>query len=257
MYLNKMKGINFMIKFYLKIQNNMITKNLLYIVTLLVLIFNVIIRIFPRKFINISIEDNSLKIIPYKLYTYCDVYLLILFIILIFFFLGTDFKNSMEEMTLAIGGSNTNKFMARKLISILSLYVVLYLVSFVNIYTLHIKLANHNNIFVPLKEIIFYSITTNIFIISLSLFILFLSRDIAVSTTIITSYYLIEEALWKCKVTQGKGILGHIYQYYDYESGELFKVRIVYIIVSIILLFITYRMNRHSRSRFFANLNIK
>lgn len=250
MYLNKMKGINFMIKFYLKIQNNMITKNLLYIVTFLVLMFNVIIRIFPRKFINISRANSSVKMIPYNLYTYCDVYLLILFIVILFFFLGTDLKNSMEEITLAIGGSSINKFMLRKLISILSLYIVLYLISFVNIYTLHIKLANHNNIFIPLKEIIFYSVTTNIFIISLSLFILFLSRDIAVSTTIITAYYLIEEALWRCKVTQGKGILGHLYQYYDYQSGELLKVKIIYIIVSSILLFFTYRMIRYSGSSF-------
>ncbi len=252
-----MKGINFMIKFYLKIENNMIAKNLLCIVTVSVLMLNVIIRIFGEKFISISMVNDNIKVIPYKLYTYCDVYLLILFIILIFFFLGTDFKNSMEEITLAIGGSNTNKFMVRKLISILSLYVILYLVSFINIYTLHIKLANHKDIFIPLKEIIFYSLTTNIFIISLSLFVLFLLRDIAVSTTIITSYYLIEEALWRCKVTQGKGILGHIYYYYDYGSEELFKVRVVYIIASIVLLFFTYRMSRYSGNIHFGHRKIK
>ncbi len=242
-----------MIKFYLKIQNNMITKNLLYIVTLFILLFNFIIRIFPKKFINASKLNNThiqLKIIPYKLYTYCDVYLLLLFVILIFFFLGIDFKNSMEEISLAIGGSNTNKFMLRKLIALLSIYFILYFISFVNIYTLYIKLVGNSSVFIPLKEIIFYSACTNIFIISLSLFILFLSKDIAISTTLITAYYLVEEALWRCKITQEKGILGHIYQYYDYTKSELFNIKILYIIFSTILLFLTYKISKRKKLLF-------
>lgn len=234
-----------MIKFYLKIQNNMLTKNLLYIVTTIVLILNIIIRIFPRVFIDIPQETTVVyNVIPTAIFTYCDVYLLLLFIILIFFFLGTDFKNSMEEISLAVGGSKTNKFMLRKLVAILILYLILYTISAVNIYTLYVQLLPLNSSLFPLRKIIFYSLTTNIFIISLSLFILFVSKDATISTTIITAYYLVEESLWRCQVTQTNGILGHIYRYYDYGKGEILKVKIFYISLSVILLFITYKLSK-------------
>jgi hypothetical protein len=230
----------------------MVMRNLLYIVTFVVLIFNIIIRVFPKKFIDIPIQGYYKEvvpnIIPTSLYTYCDVYLLLLFIILIFFFLGVDFNNSMEEIALAVGGSKTNKFMLRKLAAILLLYSVLYLISFVNIYTLYVQLLKGNNGLIPIIEIIIYSLTTNIFIISLSLFILLISRDIAVSTSIITSYYLIEEALWKCKITDKKGILEHIYEYYEFQNGELIKIKLIYMLLSIAILFITYKISKRKFS---------
>lgn len=240
-----------MIKFYLKIQNNMLVSNLLYIVVSIILMINIIIRIIPEKFIKVSHTISEAQIrcrVPSELYMYCDVYLLVLFIILIFFTLGIDFNNSMEDIALAVGGSKTNKLMVRKLISILTVYFCLYVISFFNIYFLYKKLLPSNSIMLPIQEVLLYSFVTNLFIISLSLFILFVSKDIAISTSLITAYYLIEEALWRCKVTQTNGILGHIYQYYDYEKGGLLKVKIIYIGISIILLLLTYRISQRKTS---------
>ena len=234
-----------MIKFYLRFQNNMLTKNLLYIITYLVLFFNIIIRIMPDKFIPLSNGPAEVgNIIPQKLYVYCDVYLLMLFIILIFFFLGSDFNNSMEEIALVVGGSRPNKFMIRKLCSILIMYAILYLISFFNIYFLYKGMIRANETLPPINEILLYSITTNIFVISLSIFILLISRDITVSTCLITAYYLIEEGLWRCKITQTNGILGHIYSYYDYGKGEILKVKLIYMLISIILLLLSYKISQ-------------
>lgn len=236
-----------MIKFYFKILNKMLVKNLFYIVIFLLLIFNTIIRLFKEKFIYIPAINNSTMVInlmPNEIYSFCDLYLLLLFVILIFFFLGIDFKNSMEDLALSIGGSRTNKFILRKLGIILLLYFTLYSITFANIYTLYFTMLPAGILLTPLKEIIFYSMVTNIFIISLSLFILFLSRDTAVSTSIITAYYLIEEGLWRCKITQKYGILGHIYQYNDYENGEILKIKLFYLLLSLILIFLTYKLSK-------------
>lgn len=236
-----------MIKFYMKIQNKMLAKNLLYIISIAVLLINIILRVFYKRFfpaIYFGGEGSIfVKINVYKLYTYCDIYLLVLFIILIFFYIGTDFKNSMEDISLAIGGSKTNKFMLRKLGVLLLVYSFLYIITFINVYTIYMRIIPKDSTLVPLKEVVFYSITTNFFIISLSLFILFLLKDIAVSTSIITAYYLIEEGLWRCKVMQKRGILGHMYQYYEYAPGEIVKVKLVYIVLSIVLLFLTYKLS--------------
>ncbi|ERI93573.1 hypothetical protein HMPREF1982_01657 [Clostridiales bacterium oral taxon 876 str. F0540] len=236
-----------MVRFYLRIQNNMLVKNLLYIVVLMVSAFNIAVRLFPQKFIY-SLRRygglNNVIIVPKDIYTYCDVYLLLLFIILIYFFLGTDFNNSMEEIALAVGGSRTNKFMLRKLGAILGLYIILYSITFANIYSLYNKLIPGGSRLLPFNEIAFYSITTNIFIISLSLLILFITRNIAVSTSLITAYYLIEEALWRCKITQEKGILGHIYQYFDCPKNDIIKIKLFYIVLSIVFLFFTYIISK-------------
>lgn len=242
-----------MIRFYFKIENKMLTENLLYLVIALVLEVNIFIRIFPRMFISLPVDRNysgGIKTVPAFLFVYCDVYLLMLFIILIFFFLGTGFTNSMEEITLAAGGSRTNKFMARKLGAILFVYLILYVVSFVNIYSLYSTLLSDNMAMIPLKDIILCSLTANIFIISLSLFLLFAFKDIAICTSIITAYYLVEEALWRCKIMDKYGILGHIYQYYDYANGEMYNIKAIYLMLSIILLFITYKISKRKKNAF-------
>jgi len=154
----------------------------------------------------------------------------------------------MEEISLAIGGSKTNKFMIRKLFSMLFLYMIMYTMSFINIYSLYIKLVDNKVSIMPFKEIILCSFTSNIFIISLSLLVLFLVRDIAVSITIITSYYLIEESLWRCKLLKKYGILGHLYNYYDYSSGEMIMIKIIFILISLVLLLITYKLSRRKRN---------
>lgn len=243
-----------MVKSYLKILNNLITKNLLCYAAAVVLILNIVIRVKPNILIKINQQSVSgsitSKTIPTGLFTFCDVYLLLLFIIIIYFFLGKDFTNSMEEIAIAIGGSKMNKFMYRKLYSTLILYFSLYVVSFINIYTLYIKLLPSNVKMISLTEILIFSFTTNLFIISLSLVILFITRNIPISIIIITAYYLIEEFLWRCKVTQTKGILGHLNQYYDYANGEIMKVKLIYIFVSVILLYILYRMSSRKRTGF-------
>jgi len=240
--------VNKMIKFYLRIQNKMLTPHLLSIVTLIILLANLTIRIFPVNFISLpqSTLNNKFiaRILPTSLFTYCDVYLLMLFIILIFFFLGTDYDNSMEDIALASGGSKTNKLFIRKLAAIGTLYFVLYTITFTNIYTLYLKLIYGKGVLIPLKEILIYSFTTNLFVFSLSLFILFLSRNISISISIITAYYLIEEALWRCKISQTKGILGHLYQYSDYKPGEIYSVKIIYVLVAFILLFLSYKISK-------------
>lgn len=247
---------NSVIKFYLKFQNNILTKNLLVIVTSITLIMNLIIRFFPKNFITVpyhfSDVSDSRTIMPFSLFTYCDVYLLVLFVVLMFFFLGVDFDNSMEEISLASGGSRGNKFFIRKIVVLLALYFVLYLITFINIYTLYLNMLDPKDVLIPIKEIILFSFVTNVFIISLSLFILLITRNIAVSISIITAYYLIEESLWRCKVMQTNGILGHMYQYQDYADGELYSIKLIYLFISIILLFLSYKISqRKLRLRLF------
>lgn len=235
-----------MIKFYLYIQSKLLSKAFLYSALLVIIIFNILLRISPNSFIHIYGSSSSYgmntKIMPLSLFAYCDVYMLLIFIIIIYFSLGMDFYNSMEEITLAIGGSKINIYMFKKFISMFAVYFPLYILTYINIYTLYSSHLKGYNL-ISFHEVFFYSVVTNIFIISLSLFILFLTREIAVSLVIITSYYLLEEYLWRSKVTKEYGILGHIFCYYDASFIKLIIIKILYLAASFVLIYITLKLS--------------
>jgi energy-coupling factor transporter ATP-binding protein EcfA2 len=103
---------------------------------------------------------------------------------------------------------------------------------------------------IPFNEIFLYSVTTNIFIIALALFILFLTRDIPVSLVLLLSFYLIEEHLWRAKITRQFGILGHIYTYIDATRIGFIKIKAVYLICSLILAILALKMAGSERRYF-------
>lgn len=234
-----------MVKFYLKLQSRILSKGLLFVIAGLVVLFNIAIRFYPEFFIpglNRGVASPGIiRIIPTALYSYCDVYLLLILIILLYFSIGADFYNKMGEITLAIGGSKTNKFMLKKFLSLLAVYVPIYLATYLNIYTLY-QSGTQEGYLIPFREAFFYSITANIFVIALALFILFLTRDIPLSMVLILSYYLIEEHLWRAKITKQFGILGHIYTYYEISKIGFVKIKIIYLICAVILSVITLKL---------------
>lgn len=239
-----------MIKFYLKLQSRILSKALLLGIIALIVLFNIAIRLEPGYFIpgfnRMGASMGIFKVIPTALYSYCDVYLLLIFIILVYFSIGADFYNKMGEITLAIGGSKTNIFMLKKFLSLFVVYVPLYLATYINIYTLYIS-GTQNGQPIPFSEVFLYSVTANIFVIVLALFILFLTRDIPVSLVLILSYYLIEEHLWRAKITRQFGILGHIYSYYESSKAGFIKIKMIYLIFSIVLAIITLKLAGRER----------
>ena len=208
-----------------------------------------LIRVFPGKFIHFrSYADLNIakEIVPRELFIYCDVYLLIIFIIMIIFFIGMDFLNSMASITLVSGGLRINKFMLRKIIVILLVYISLYIITYTNIYTIFLSIIGKEATLIPIWFSIKISLVSNIFIIALSLFLLFLTREVSVSIIIVVSYYFIEEYLWRCKITQGAGLLSHLYYYYDYSQSST----ICYFIAAWILLIATYFLAQRENNPF-------
>ena len=240
-----------MLQFYLKIQSKILSRQLLCGIIVLVIMFNIALRVFPHRFIPVNgyggLLGESLKTVPTFLYSSCDVYLLIIFIILVYFSLGVDFYNKMEELSLAVGGAKYNTYMAKKFFSLLIVYIPVYLLTYVNIYMLYKSLLTKHQMLLPFSELFMYSAVSNVFIISLSLFILFLTRDIPVSIVSISSFYLIEEHLWRAKIMQQYGILGHIYHYYSATPQDFFLYKAMYLLGSVLLIAATLKLSGRKR----------
>lgn len=238
-----------MISLYYKFQNKLLVKNILNYIIVIVLMINIVMRIKPDIFIdftNYANRNNSIILIPQQLFSYCDVYLLGIFIIVMFFMITKDFQTSIEEITLVIGGSRGNKYILRKLLTLFIIYISLYIISYFNIYT--IIESRVTRPLMPLSHCLLFSISTNVFIIALSLFILFVTRDIIINTIIMVSYYLIEELFWLCRFTQEKGILAHVYFYNPSNYNQLLNYKIVYVIIAIILILTTYIISSRKRN---------
>ena len=245
-----------MIKFYLELQSKIFSKKLYYGIAALAVAFNIVLRIIPEFFIHINTSELNFKIIPAALYSYCDVYFLMIFIVLLYFSLGIDFYNKMEELTLSIGGAKFNRYAAKKFISLLAAYIPLYLITYLNIYFLYKVMLPKNQVLISFGEMFFYSLVSNIFILSLALFILFLTRDIPVSMVIITSVYLIEEYLWRAQITKQYGILGHIYYYNDSFVKALIIIKVAYLICSVILFAIILKLSSRKNTSLLARYKL-
>lgn len=233
-------------KFYLDISAKVLSKKFLYSVPILVVVFNFVLRLFPDTFFeDYGLLEGSVPgtiIVPKELFGYCDVYLLLLFIIIVYFALGLDFTNSMEDVTLIAGGSKLNMFMLRKFFSLLCIYVPLYIITYINVYSIYLSRLKYRADAMPLKQVIFYSVTANVFIIAMSLFILFLTREVTVSTVIIVSYYLIEEYLLRAKVMGVKGVIGQVYDYFEPSRMNIDTYKIWYIAASVPLFFLAAKL---------------
>lgn len=237
-----------MIKFYLDIQNKILTRNILLDVLIIVMVFNIMLVIKPELIINFNSfnEVNQQNLLmPTELFIYCDIYMVILFVIMMFFSIGGDFNNSVYDITLAIGGSKTNKFVLKKIISMLLFYACIYLISYINIY--RIFLENTSVEVLEFSKCLFLSSTSIIFIISVSLFLIYITKSVILSSLIVISYYFVEEYLWTCRLFQEKGILSHIYFFTPHNVEKIYTSRIEYIAFSIILLFITYLISKRKK----------
>ena len=162
------------------------------------------------------------------------------------FFIGMDFLNSMSSITLVSGGGRVNKFMLRKIAVILLVYIGLYVITYTNIYTIFFNVIGKDVSIIPFWVSIRLSFVSNIFIIALSLFLLFLTREVSIPIIIVVSFYFIEEYLWRCKITQESGLLSHLYQYNDYNI----KSTLAYFTAACVLLVVTYFLAQREKNPF-------
>ncbi|MFX0550124.1 ATP-binding cassette domain-containing protein [Hathewaya histolytica] len=68
----------------------------------------------------------------------------------------------------------------------------------------------------------------------------------SLSLIIISSYYLIEEHLWRCKIFRERGILSHIYYYYDQNISVHMNYKLIYLVLSVILLITSIKLTNKS-----------
>lgn len=219
-----------------------LTKPFVYALFITAITFNIFAFYYPERLIS------SRCSVPLANYTYCDVYLLTILVIAIYFSCGQDFSNSMEELSLASGKSRTNRFILMKSLYLLLIYVMVYVPTYLNLYNGYKKVIAKDLIVTPIGQAIFYSAMTNLFVISLALLILYITRSISVSIMVYSFIYIIEEFLWKSYIMRQHGILNHLW---SNETSILTSSKLCYILVSIFILYGVLKLGgrqKHMRS---------
>lgn len=121
-----------------------------------------------------------------------------------------------------------------KFVYLLLIYVMIYIPTYLNLYNGYTKTIAKDFKIIPLNQAVFYSVATNIFVISLALFILYISRSISISIMTFSLLYIIEEFLWKSKLMGQYGILNHLL---TNKKSILINSKLCYILISIFILY--------------------
>ncbi|WMJ82265.1 hypothetical protein RBU49_08460 [Clostridium sp. MB40-C1] len=176
-----------------------------------------------------------------NLFSICDFYLLIIYVVLLMFTIGMDFKNSMSDISLSASKSKSNDYMIKKILTIISQYGICYIITLINIIYCYNSIINKDNK-VPyhLEILILSSIITTIFVTSIAIFFIVLIKDIPKTIIIVTFLYFVGEYLWRGKATQKYGILAHRFYWEWGEMGFNIKVKLIYLALSIVLLIFSY-----------------
>lgn len=176
-----------------------------------------------------------------NLFSICDFYLLLIYVVLIIFTIGMDFKNSMSHISLSASKSKSNDYMLKKIITIISQYSICYVITLINIIYCYNKIINEDDrVQYHLAMLIASSVITTIFVTSITIFFIVLIKDIPKTIIVVTSLYFVEEYLWRGQVTRKYGILAHRF-YWDWrDMGFNIKVKLIYLAISIALLIFSY-----------------
>jgi hypothetical protein len=186
-----------------------------------------------------------------NLFSISDFYLLLIYVVLLIFTIGMDFKNSMFHISLSASKSKSNDYMIRKILTIVSQYGICYVLTLINVIYCYKKIiTGYGSMQYHLAALIASSTITNIFVTSITIFFIVLIKDIPKTIILVTSLYFVVEYLWRGQVTREYGILAHRF-YWDWrEMGFNIKVKLIYLAVSIALLIFSYfwlgRGSRHS-----------
>jgi len=226
-----------MLKYYKKHINNIYSFNFFNALYVLTAVLNVMLLL-AAKTNHLGFGHN----LPINnLFSICDFYLLLIYVILIVFTIGMDFKTSMSHISLSASKSKSNDYMVKKIITIISQYGICYVITLINIiYCYNLIFKDESRMEYPLKMLIASSVITTIFVTIITIFFAVLIKDIPKTIIVITSLYFVEEYLWRGQVTRKYGILAHRF-YWDLKEMRFnINVKLVYLCISIVLLIFSY-----------------
>jgi len=226
-----------MLNYYKKHINNIYNFNFFNVLFVLTAIFNGML-ILAVKTHHMDFGHNT----PLNnLFSICDFYLLLTYVVFIIFTIGMDYKNSMSFISLSASKSRSNDYMVNKIITLISQYGICYAISLINIIYCYGKIFNeYNSMQYHFEILIASSIITTIFVTSITIFFIVLIKDIPKTIIVVISLYFVEECLWRGQVTRKYGILAHRF-YWDW-SNMRFNIteKLVYLALSIVLLIFSY-----------------
>ena len=226
-----------MLSYYKKHINDILKFNLFRVLFLCTGIFNVVLFwLFKTGNANFG-HDFSVN----NLFSILDFHLLLIYCIFIIFIIGMDFNNSMSSISLVVSKGRSNAYIISKVITITIYYAICYFLTLINVvYCYKTYIPGEIQRIYPLDKLIMSSLITTIFVVSLSIFFIVLIKDIPKTIIIVITGYFIEEYLWRGKIFQEYGVLAHRYYWQGHSPSLNFKVKAVYIGVSIGLLIFSY-----------------
>lgn len=197
---------------------------------------------------NIGIFSNEI-LVPTKMFTIMDIFVLGLLILVIIYSIGIDLDNKMDDLTLTMCESNYNKYLLGKIMMILKIYIPLYIITYINMYYLIAHNALYDVKLLGLIKCIYISFTTQFFVISLTIFFMFLIRNVRAVLLSLGAYFVFIEFIIGHNFLQSMGVYSHFFIYNENIINDILSNRFLYNIFSIILLYVGIRLSGKERKK--------
>lgn len=230
---------------------------ILFVFTMLLInIYSIVnpITLIPVRFRpqNIGIYPNDI-LVPTKMFTVLDVVVLGLIVLLIIYSLGSDFDHEMDDLTLIISGERYNKYLIGKILMILKIYIPMYFITYLNMYFLIKRNITPGTKILSLSKCLYISFTSQLFVISLTIFMIFFIRNVRGILIGLGGYFVVVEFILGHNLFRGMGLYSHFFIYNEAIINNILNNKFIYIILGIILIFIAIRLSGKERRKLIYN----
>lgn len=208
--------------------------NSILITSLIVIVLNIMMILAPDKFVALQgVSITYPDILYYKISIWFNIPIVMMFIIILIM----DYLSSMKYLGFVGDKIKNNRSIFTKIKALSIITIFLYLLTIINGYIICINVAGDTSEVISILRILFNTIIPLIFIVSLNVMILILTKANAIALAMIMGIYLIVESYYP--------ILNLFVYITEVDAFyEIFKVQIIHFIMAIFFIFIVFKRSK-------------
>lgn len=218
---------------YIKLLNKS-SYNSIVIISIIVLALNIMMILDANKFVAIyEIPVIYPDLMYYRMSIWFNIPIILMFIITLI----TDYLSSMRYLGFVGDKIKNNRsiFTKLKVLSIVSIF--LYLLTIINGYIICLNLAGDTSEVISILQILFSTSVPLIFIVSLNVMVIILTKANTIALAMLMGIYLIVERYYP------------IFNLFIYVTGgsafyEIFKVQMIHGVMAIFFIFVVFKKSR-------------
>lgn len=218
---------------YIKLLNKS-SYNSIVITSIIILVLNIMMILDANKFVAIyDVPVIYPDLMYYKMSMWFNIPIILMFIITLI----TDYLSSMRYLGFVGGKIKNNRSIFTKLKALSSISIILYLITIINGYLIYLNIAGDTSEVISILQVLFNTSIPLIFIVSLNVMVIVLTKANTIALAMIMAIYLIIERYYP---------ILNLFDYVTCGGGfsEVFKMQIIHGVMAVFFIFVVFKKSR-------------